>query len=76
MDEPTASLQAKEREELFKIIRGLKAKGSGIIFISHHLDELLEICDSIAILRDGHKVAEGAAKAFISYYNYKHFFFI
>ncbi len=64
MDEPTASLQAKEREELFKIIRGLKAKGSGIIFISHHLDELLEICDSIAILRDGHKVAEGAAKSF------------
>ena len=64
MDEPTASLQAKEREELFKIIRGLKAKGSGIIFISHHLDELLEICDSIVILRDGHKVAEGAAKSF------------
>ena len=64
MDEPTASLQAKEREELFKIIRGLKEKGSGIIFISHHLDELLEICDSIAILRDGHKVAEGAAKSF------------
>jgi len=64
MDEPTASLQAKEREELFKIIRDLKAKGRGIIFISHHLDELLEICDSIAILRDGHKVAEGEASAF------------
>lgn len=64
MDEPTASLQAKEREELFKIIRGLKAKGSGIIFISHHLDELLEICDSLAILRDGHKVADGAANSF------------
>ncbi|MBP3197947.1 MAG: sugar ABC transporter ATP-binding protein [Butyrivibrio sp.] len=64
MDEPTASLQAKEREELFKIIRGLKAKGSGIIFISHHLDELLEICDSLAILRDGHKVADGAASSF------------
>ena len=64
MDEPTASLQAKEREELFKNIRGLKEKGRGIIFISHHLDELLEICDSIAILRDGHKVAEGEAKDF------------
>lgn len=64
MDEPTASLQAKERDELFKIIRELQAKGCGIIFISHHLDELLEICDSIAILRDGHKVSEGSAKQF------------
>lgn len=58
MDEPTASLQANERGELFKIIRDLKARGRGIIFISHHLDELLEICDTIAILRDGRKVAQ------------------
>lgn len=64
MDEPTASLQAREREELFKIIRRLKAKGSGIIFISHHLDELLEICDSLVVLRDGRKVADGPSASF------------
>ena len=64
MDEPTASLQAKEREELFKVIRDLRSRGKAIIFISHHLDELMEICDQIAILRDGHKVADGSVQDF------------
>lgn len=64
MDEPTASLQAKEREELFKVIRDLRSRGKAIIFISHHLDELMEICDDIAILRDGHKVADGSVRDF------------
>lgn len=64
MDEPTASLQAAEREQLFQVIRQLKAKGRSIIFISHHLEELLEICDTISILRDGHKVDEGPTKEF------------
>lgn len=64
MDEPTASLQAAERDKLFGVIRGLKEKGHSIIFISHHLDELLEICDNLLILRDGHKVDEGPAPEF------------
>lgn len=64
MDEPTASLQAKEREELFKVIRDLRSRGKAILFISHHLDELMEICDEIAILRDGHKVADGSVRDF------------
>lgn len=64
MDEPTASLQAAERDKLFGVIRGLKEKGHSIIFISHHLDELLEICDTISILRDGQKVDEGPVPEF------------
>lgn len=64
MDEPTASLQAKERAELFKVIRDLRSRGKAIIFISHHLDELMEICDQIAILRDGNKVADGNVRDF------------
>lgn len=64
MDEPTASLQAAEREQLFQVIRNLKAKGCSLIFISHHLEELLEICDTISILRDGQKVDEGPTAQF------------
>ncbi len=64
MDEPTASLQAAEREQLFRVIGELKAKGCSMIFISHHLEELLEICDTISILRDGQKVDEGPTAEF------------
>ncbi len=64
MDEPTASLQAAERDKLFEVIDGLREKGHSIIFISHHLDELLKICDTISILRDGQKVDEGAVSEF------------
>ncbi len=64
MDEPTASLQAAERDKLFGVIRGLKENGHSIIFISHHLDELMEICDTITILRDGQKVDEGPVQEF------------
>lgn len=59
MDEPTAALEAGDREQLFKVIRRLKAGGHSIIFISHHLDELMEICDRVSVLRDGRKVSEG-----------------
>ena len=64
MDEPTASLQAKERDALFNVIRELKSKGKSVIFISHHLDELMLICDKIAVLRDGKQVAEGPISDF------------
>lgn len=57
MDEPTAALEEAEREQLFRLIRKLKRDGHSIIFISHHLDELLRVCDTVAILRDGEMVA-------------------
>ena len=62
MDEPTAALEATDREPLFKVIRRLKEGGHSIIFISHHLDELMEICDRVSVLRDGQKVSEGYVK--------------
>ena len=54
MDEPTSSLTTKEIGKLFEIIRGLKAQGITVIYISHKLDEVFAICDSVTVLRDGH----------------------
>jgi ribose transport system ATP-binding protein len=53
MDEPTASLTNRETETLFDLIRDLKSQGISIIYISHHLDEIFEICDRVTVLRDG-----------------------
>ncbi len=53
MDEPTSALTSKEIDDLFKIIKKLKAEGRGIIYISHKLDELKYIADRVMILRDG-----------------------
>ncbi|HEY4386157.1 MAG TPA: sugar ABC transporter ATP-binding protein [Ktedonobacteraceae bacterium] len=53
MDEPTASLSAKESERLFRIIRELAADGISILYVSHHLDEILDLCDHVTIMRDG-----------------------
>ncbi len=53
MDEPTSSLTAREIEDLFRIIRQLKAEGRGIVYISHRLEELQHIVDSVTIMRDG-----------------------
>jgi ribose transport system ATP-binding protein len=53
MDEPTASLSGQEVERLFEIIQGLKEEEVGIIFISHHLEEVAEIGDRVTVLRDG-----------------------
>ncbi|RPJ20748.1 MAG: sugar ABC transporter ATP-binding protein [Chloroflexi bacterium] len=61
MDEPTSALSAGEVEVLFRVIRELKSHGVSIIYISHKLEELLQIGDYITILRDGHKVAEETA---------------
>ncbi|VVP83588.1 Ribose import ATP-binding protein RbsA [Pseudomonas fluorescens] len=57
LDEPTATLTPAEAEQLFMVMRELKAQGVGMIFISHHMEEIYEICDRITILRDGCKVA-------------------
>lgn len=64
MDEPTAALEAPEREQLFAVIRRLRDQGRSIIFISHHLDEILQVCDRVNILRDGAKVADGPVADF------------
>lgn len=53
MDEPTSALTSKEIDELFRIIRQLRAQGKGIAYISHRLEELVHIVDSVTIMRDG-----------------------
>ena len=60
MDEPTSSLTEPEIERVFAMMRTLKAQGVGIIFISHKLNEVMEICDRFTVLRDGNMVAQGS----------------
>lgn len=62
MDEPTSSLTDKEVAQLYKIIRQLKSEGVSVIFISHKLDEIKEICDRITIFRDGQYVCDRDVK--------------
>ena len=56
MDEPTASLSQSETETLFKVIHDLKRTGLSIIYISHRMEEVFEICDRVTVLRDGKNV--------------------
>ena len=56
MDEPTASLSGQEVDRLFEIIRGLQEDDVGVVFISHHLEEVTEIGDRVTVLRDGEYV--------------------
>jgi ribose transport system ATP-binding protein len=53
MDEPTAALTDREIEALFKVISSLKAEGVAIVYISHRMEEIFQICDRISVLRDG-----------------------
>jgi ribose transport system ATP-binding protein len=57
MDEPTASLSAREVETLFRLVHAVKANGIGVIYISHRLDEVLTIADTVTVLRDGRRIA-------------------
>ena len=57
MDEPTAVLTQKEADVLFELVRKLAASGTGIVYISHRLAEVKQICDRVTILRDGYLVA-------------------
>jgi ribose transport system ATP-binding protein len=58
LDEPTASLPANEVERLFEALRPLKARGVGIIYVSHRLDEIFRIADRVVVLRDGKLVGQ------------------
>ena len=60
-DEPTSSLTTEEAEKLFKIINDLKAKGCGIIYISHKMQEILEISDMVSVMRDGELITTAPA---------------
>ena len=60
MDEPTSALTDTEVTALFAIIRGLKERGLGVIYISHRLEEIFEICDRVSVLRDGQLAGEMA----------------
>ena len=56
MDEPTSSLSGKEVEQLFKVVRDLKKRGIAILFVSHKLEELFELCDRVTVMRDGEHI--------------------
>lgn len=58
LDEPTSALTEKETQLLFKIVRMLKEKGVSVIYISHRLEEIFEVCDKAVVLRDGQFVAQ------------------
>ncbi len=58
LDEPTSSLDEQEVEKLFGLMRDLKARGVGIIFVTHFLDQVYAVCDKITVLRDGKLVGE------------------
>lgn len=58
LDEPTSSLDEQEVAKLFGFMRDLKARGVGIIFVTHFLDQVYEVCDKITVLRDGKLVGE------------------
>ena len=60
LDEPTSSLDESEVAKLFKLMLDLKSRGVGIIFVTHFLDQVYEVCDRITVLRDGHLIGEYA----------------
>ena len=57
LDEPTAVLPPGEVGRLFKIVRDLRRRGAGILYVSHRLDEIFELCDRVTVLRNGREVA-------------------
>ena len=59
MDEPTSSLNEREVQTLFGVIRSLKARGVSVVFVSHRLEELYAVCDRITVMRDGRTVHAG-----------------
>jgi ABC-type sugar transport system ATPase subunit len=64
LDEPSATLSRKEVQNLFETLRRLRAKGLGILYVSHRLDEIFAIADSVTVLRDGRHVVTAPAVTF------------
>jgi len=62
LDEPTSSLSFKEKETLFNVVNSLKREGKAIIYITHFLDEVLELCDTFVVLRNGQLHGQGAIR--------------
>lgn len=62
MDEPTSSLTAFESQNLIKIVKNLKEQGVAVIFVSHKIEEVLELCDIVSVLRDGKYVGTRECK--------------
>ena len=65
LDEPTSSLDLDECAELFRVIRDLQERGVAILFVSHFLDQVYEICDRVTVLRDGKLVGEYLTREFL-----------
>ncbi|MFE5163552.1 sugar ABC transporter ATP-binding protein [Streptomyces sp. NPDC056697] len=63
LDEPTASLSPQEAERLFEVVRRLKARGTCVVFVSHKLEEVFALCDTVTVLRDGRSVLESSPLA-------------
>ena len=63
LDEPTASLPAADCARLFDVLRTLRDRGHGILYVSHRLDEVYEVADTFAVLRDGRLVSQGSLAA-------------
>jgi ribose transport system ATP-binding protein len=59
MDEPTSSLEPREVDRLFGVIDMLKAEGVAVVYVSHRLDEVFRLCDTVTVLRDGMRVHDG-----------------
>ena len=63
-DEPTSSLSAREKTRLFDVIRKLKAEGAAIIYVTHFIDEIFEICERVTVMRNGRNVGSGTTPDF------------
>ena len=64
LDEPTAALHGDEVQKLFTAVREVAQRGAGVIFISHRLDEVVELADRVVVLRDGHLIADASRGEF------------
>jgi ABC-2 type transport system ATP-binding protein len=65
LDEPTAGVDFELRQELWRYIRGLHAEGTTILLTTHYLEEAEELCDEIALIRDGHLIARDSAEVLL-----------
>ena len=66
LDEPTASLTSTESDRLFSVVRRLRDAGTAVLFVSHKLEEVYELCDTVTVLRDGKVVLDGAPLSGVS----------